>query len=90
MSWQPVAFEVRDLDRRGAAALAAAADYNAAVVPVRWLHRLFRDQLEANGEGGGSSWQHLVVMERHGAGWTPCLWSPGNGVQLPSAPHSGW
>ncbi len=34
--------------------LAAAADYDEAVRAWRWLHQRFRDQLEANGEGGGS------------------------------------
>jgi len=38
MSWQPVVFEVRDVDRSGAAALVAAADYDAAVGAAWWFH----------------------------------------------------
>ena len=54
-------FEVRDDELPDWPPLTWTDDYSAALAEVERLHEQFRDQLEANGEGGGEAWQRLSI-----------------------------
>jgi hypothetical protein len=56
-------YEIRDHDLPDRPPLATAPDYSAAVAEVERLHEEFREQLDANGEGGTNIWQTLRIDE---------------------------
>ena len=54
-------FEVRDDELPERPPLACTEDYPAALAALERLHEQFRDQLEANGEGGAEACQRLSI-----------------------------
>jgi len=88
MTIEPAAYQLRHLDLPGQPTVAHHSAYTNAVAHVQDLHKQFYDQLQANAEGGGSCWQHLVILESADSGLVPCYWSTTNGLR-PRHTHQG-